>query len=65
MSTDTAPRCGVLMRYAKEPCARRAGHKTGLWGGHKTRQAMDNDYRTEFGREPDPFAFRDGQWVPR
>lgn len=59
--TDRLPRCGAWMRNIKEPCARAAGHR---WE-HRSRYALDNEYRTDMGREPDPYAFRDGQWVPR
>jgi hypothetical protein len=59
--TDRQPRCTAPMPQAKEPCARMVGHKA----GHKTRWAMDNQYRAAMGREPDPWAFRQGEWVPR
>lgn len=59
--TDGRPRCGYPMPQAKEPCARMSGHR----GAHRTRYSMDHDYRMEFGREPDPYAFRNGEWVPR
>ncbi len=58
---EKLPRCGVMMRYAQEPCARAVGHR----GCHKTRYAMDNAYLAQMGREPDPFVWRDGRWVPR
>lgn len=35
---DNAPRCGVMMRYAKEPCARLAGHKR----EHLTASKLEN-----------------------
>lgn len=59
--TDGRPRCGAWMRLAKEPCARMTGHAA----EHRTRYALDNLYRSAIGREPDPYAFRDGEWVPR
>lgn len=61
MSTDVLPRCGRMMRNLKEPCARMAGHKSDC----RSRYALDNKYRAVTGREPDPFAFRGGEWVPR
>ena len=36
-------RCGVLMRFAKEPCARLAGHKPTPYGGHRSAFAMACD----------------------
>jgi len=59
--TEARPRCGYPMPNAKEPCARMAGHKT----EHRTRWAMDNQYRVDMGREPDPYVYRAGEWVPR
>lgn len=59
--TDGRPRCGAPMKLAKEPCARMAGHS----GEHRTRYALDNTYRAAIGRDPDPYAFRDGRWVAR
>lgn len=55
------PRCGVVMPVAKEPCARVAGHGY----KHRSRWAMDNEYRARLGREVDPFVERGGEWVPR
>lgn len=59
--TDRLPRCGVVMRQAKEPCARMAGHR----GNHSTRYALDNAYRAAIGRDPDPYVYRNGEWVTR
>lgn len=41
------PTCGAVMRYAGERCARRPGHTT----EHRTRYALDNQYRRHRGRE--------------